>query len=117
MNLATICDTFKIDISMHSGVEFGVTMAAMLHVSSVISNLVHDIDQHYHHLEDDIIKGGNIPIINGHMKVPYGPGLGVEIDEDKLNKYHEFYLKEKDYYANFLADTTKKEWYPMMPGW
>jgi len=117
LNLACICDTFKIGISMHSGVEFGITMAAMLHTSSVISNLVHDIDQHYHHLEDDIIIGGKMPVKDGHMKVPSGPGLGVEIDEEKLNKYHEYYLKEKDYYANFLADKNKKEWYPMMPGW
>ena len=31
--------------------------------------------------------------MNGTLKVPEGPGLGVEIDEEKLAKYQELYIK------------------------
>lgn len=42
----------------------------------------------YHHLTDDIIAGGKMRYVNGGMRVPTGPGLGVELDRDKLARYH-----------------------------
>jgi muconate cycloisomerase len=38
-------------------------------------------------LADDIIKGGPMKYVNGCLKVPEGPGLGVSIDEQKIEKY------------------------------
>lgn len=117
INLGVICDTFKLGIGMHSGAEFGPTMAAMLHVASVIPNLLYDIDQHYHHLSDDILKDGKIKIEDGYMKVPDGPGLGVELDEEKVKKYHEYFLEKGDYYKNFTPDKDRPDWIPVNPGW
>ena len=66
-------------------------MAAVLHLASSLPNLSHAPDAHYHYLDDDIIKGGRLPYVEGGMRVPSGPGLGVELDEQKLGQYHEFY--------------------------
>ena len=33
-------------------------------------------------------------IKDGHLDVPTSPGLGVEIDEDRLQEAHELYLRE-----------------------
>ena len=41
----------------------------------------------------DILAGPNLPIQDGKMRVPSGPGLGVELDHDKLARAHEVYVK------------------------
>jgi glucarate dehydratase len=53
-----ICDTMGVDAGMHSGAEFGVSQAAMLHLAASLPNLVLAPDSHYHHLTDDITEGG-----------------------------------------------------------
>jgi hypothetical protein len=41
----------------------------------------------------DDITTDVLPIVNGpDWGVPVGHGIGVEVDEDKLGKYHESYL-------------------------
>lgn len=48
----------------------------------------------YDYLSDDIIKGGKFDIVDGKLPLPTKPGLGVELDHDKVGKYHEVYIKE-----------------------
>ena len=76
---------------MHSGTECGVSLAALLHLTAAIPNLSHAPDAHYHYLEDDIIRGGKLQYGDGGLAVPTGPGLGVELDEAKVERYHQLY--------------------------
>ena len=84
-----VCELANVDVGMHSGAELGISLAAMLHLSAVLPNLAVAIDTHYHHLTDDVIAGGLMPIEAGAIRVPTGPGLGVELDRDKLAIYAE----------------------------
>ena len=70
-------------------------MAAMIHVAALIPELTMASDTHYPWLPDDadIIVGKKLPIVGGRMKIPAGPGLGVELDRDKLARAHETYNK------------------------
>jgi L-alanine-DL-glutamate epimerase-like enolase superfamily enzyme len=44
-------------------------------------------------MEDDILTQA-LPIASGpKWGVPDGPGLSVEVDEDKVEHYHQFYLE------------------------
>jgi glucarate dehydratase len=72
-----------------------VTMAAMVHLAATIPQLTVASDTHYPWLIEsaDIIAGGKLPIAGGKMKVPSGPGLGVELDRDRLATAHETYEK------------------------
>ena len=56
----------------------------MLHLGAVLPNLTFAADAHYHHLADDIIEGGKMPYADGAIAVPTGPGLGVQLDRDKV---------------------------------
>ena len=38
------------------------------------------------YLTDDIVKNP-IPVVNGHIITPDGPGLGIEVDESKIDQY------------------------------
>lgn len=89
--LSRMCESMGLDLGMHSGTEFGVSMAAILHLGAALPSIHHAPDAHYHYLGDDIIAGGPIPYIDGGMNVPEGPGLGVKLDFDKLKQYNEVY--------------------------
>jgi glucarate dehydratase len=115
--LAAICECFRWGLSMHSGSELGITLAAMLQVGATLPNLSYDADAHYHHLLDDVIEGGKFTYVDGCIAVPTGPGLGVSLDEDQMGRYQELFEKEGDYYARFHEDLQRPDWFPINPGW
>jgi glucarate dehydratase len=91
--LAAVSNAFRIGMSMHSGAELGVSTAANIHVAAATPEINYSIDGHYHHIIDDIIKGGKHRYDHGRMYVPDGPGLGVTLDDEKLEFYHEAYKR------------------------
>jgi glucarate dehydratase len=115
-DLAAVCRTFNLGVAMHSGAEFGVELAAMIHTASTIPQMHMAGDAHYHFLEDDIIVGGKLPYVDGAIRVPDGPGLGVELDEEKMARYEKYYEQHGDYYARFHQDPRDPEWYPNVGG-
>jgi glucarate dehydratase len=115
-DLCAVCRTFNLGVAMHSGVEFGIELAAMIHTASTIPEMHFAGDAHYHYLTDDIIVGGPMTYEDGFIKVPTGPGLGVELDEDKMEKYGRFYAEKGDYYARFMVDERRPNWFPIVGG-
>jgi glucarate dehydratase len=87
--LAAVCDTLMWGMSIHSGAELGVSEVAKLHLATSTPNLTYAIDSHYPHLEDDILVGGKMKYHQGTMAAPSGPGLGVELDMDRMARYAE----------------------------
>ncbi len=82
-------------LSQHSNNHSGVTMAAMIHLAASIPELTLASDTHYPWLVEstDIIEGPKLAIKDGQMAVPPGPGLGVTLDQDKLARAGETYMK------------------------
>jgi glucarate dehydratase len=115
-DLAAVCNAFNLGISMHSGAEFGVELAAMLHTASTIPTMSFAGDAHYHYLTDDIIEGGLLRYVNGSIAVPQGPGLGIRLDEDKMKHYEKYFHKMGDYYARFHQDPRRPDWFPIVGG-
>jgi len=115
-DLTAVCRTFNLGVAMHSGAEFGIELAAMIHTACTIPAMYMAGDAHYHYLDDDIIVGGKLPYVDGAIRVPEGPGLGVTLDEDKMAFYEKYYEKHGDYYARFHQDPRRPEWYPTVGG-
>ncbi|NHI16549.1 glucarate dehydratase family protein [Microbacterium excoecariae] len=91
--LGAICETFGIGMSMHSNSHLGISLAAMTHVAAATPTLTYACDTHYPwNREDDIVRPGALEITGGAIAVPTGPGLGVELDEDALERQHRVYL-------------------------
>jgi glucarate dehydratase len=101
---------------MHSGTEFGIELTAMLHTASTIPEMSFAGDAHYHFLTDDITTQGLMKYEDGCIRVPTGPGLGVELDEEKMRKYERYYEEKGDYYARFMQDPRQPDWYPIIGG-
>lgn len=82
--LAQLCKTWDIGLSMHSNSHLGISLMAMTHAAAAIDNLTYACDTHYPWQEEEVIKGGKIPFKDGAVVVPDKPGLGVELDRDAL---------------------------------
>ncbi len=115
-DLCAVCRTFNMGVAMHSGAEFGIELAAMLHTAATIPEMHVAGDAHYHYLTDDIIEGGLMKYEDGCITVPDGPGLGVTLDEEKMERYERYYEEKGDYYARFHADPKRPDWYPIVGG-
>lgn len=87
--LAAVCDTLMWGMCIHSGAELGISEVAKLHIATCTPNLTYAIDTHYPHLADDILIGGKMKYHNGTMTAPNKPGLGVELDYDRFERYAE----------------------------
>ncbi len=92
MGLAVICKTFGRDLSMHSNSHLGISLAAMVHLGAALPNLRYALDTHYPWQSDEVIVGGRLKFEEGAVKVPEGPGLGVELDRVALAALHQNYL-------------------------
>ncbi|MFN8522542.1 MAG: enolase C-terminal domain-like protein [Chloroflexota bacterium] len=119
VRLGRLCHSLGWGVGQHSNSHLGITMAAMIHLGAVVPNLIYATDTHYPWNTDDIIKGPMFNIVDGSLPVPTGPGLGVELDEDKLEHYHEEYkrarsLARDDVTAMRLRDP---DWLPLKPRW
>lgn len=92
--LGAICDTLGIGLSMHSNSHLGISLAAMTHVAAASPTLTYACDTHYpwNHA-DEIVKPGILAIRNGSVAVPTGPGLGVELDLEALERQHRVYVE------------------------
>lgn len=110
---AGVCETFQLGVAVHSSGELGIQLATMLHLGAVIPNLSFAADAHYHHLTDDIIQGGKLKYENGAIAVPTGPGLGVNLDRDKVAEYRELYLRLGSY--PYDQDPLRPGWTPAIP--
>lgn len=113
LKAAGVCETFQAGIAVHSSGELGIQLATMLHMGAVIPNLVFAADAHYHHLADDILVGGKLKYENGAIRVPNGPGLGIEVSPDKIRQYAELYREFGGY--PYDRDPSRPGWFPLIP--
>jgi glucarate dehydratase len=92
--LAQMCDVFGLGLSMHSNSHLAISLMAMTHVAAATPNLTYACDTHYPWVEEDdeVIVGGKLPISGGCVTLTDKPGLGIEIDHDRLARLHEQFL-------------------------
>src|SRR4051812_35620638 len=90
--LAAMCRLWDLGLSMHSNSHLGISLVAMTHVAAAVPNLTYACDTHYPWQDEDIVQGGRIGFVEGAVRVPNAPGLGVKIDRDALERLHEQYL-------------------------
>lgn len=110
--MIAVCDAFQLGVGLHSDRELGVSTAAMLHLAAASPSMVYAIDSHYHDQADDVITQP-FRYDNGCFAVPGGPGLGVELDRDQVEKYHRLYLSQGQ--VNEFYDPYRPTWVPALP--
>ncbi|KAH6658371.1 enolase C-terminal domain-like protein [Truncatella angustata] len=93
--LAGMCHTWGMGLSMHSNSHLGISLAAMTHLAAATTNLDYACDTHWpwKRRDEDVIVDGSLKwVAGGAVEVPKTPGLGVELDRERLAKLHKQYL-------------------------
>jgi glucarate dehydratase len=121
-HLAKLCKTFGLGLSMHSNSHLGVSLMAMAHVAAATPHLTYACDTHYpwQSAEDEVVAGGRVPIVNGCVEIPNRPGLGVELDLDRLAGGRERYRKCPYRKRDDEAEMRKRVdpgWKRILPRW
>ncbi len=94
VRVAQMCHEFGLTWGSHSNNHFDISLAMFTHVAAAAPGNIAAIDTHW------IWQEGNqrltrepLQIIGGRVQVPQRPGLGIELDRDRLMQGHELYQK------------------------
>jgi glucarate dehydratase len=102
----SIARAFEKPTAMHSGREIGVAQIAKIHIVAAQPDIVYPMDAMYHQYVDDVLIGGKLKYENGCIDVPQTPGLGIELDDEKLAKL-ELTDQVHHFYDEFWAETKR----------
>jgi muconate cycloisomerase len=83
----TLCERLgmNVNVSCKTG-ESSIACAAALHVASVIPNIAWALTLTHTGLAEDV-TAQPVPTANGHTACLNRPGLGVEVDEDRVRRH------------------------------
>jgi len=85
--MALLCDDLGMKVNLACKIaEAGVGTAALLHLAAAIPSLQWGVALTSTYLRDDILAQP-LQYANGHVQVPRGPGLGVEVDEARVRAF------------------------------
>ncbi|MFF1509427.1 enolase C-terminal domain-like protein [Streptomyces sp. NPDC058326] len=91
--LAALCRTYGIGLSMHSNTHLGISLAAMTQVAATLPELHHACDTHYPWQTEDVVT--TRPVFrDGRLAVSDAPGLGVDLDRPALAALHRRWLDD-----------------------
>jgi L-alanine-DL-glutamate epimerase-like enolase superfamily enzyme len=86
LRIAAVASTFGVQIAPH-GVGSGVSLAAALHLCAAIPNFrTYEYNRLPNALREQILLTPPT-FADGQLFVPDGPGLGIELDEDVIDKF------------------------------
>jgi L-alanine-DL-glutamate epimerase-like enolase superfamily enzyme len=80
-----------------SWAELGVATAANVHLAASSESFPFSIDTHYPLQLDDVLVD-RLGVDRGTVDVPLGPGLGVELDPEALDRLSQLSLRESVFY-------------------
>lgn len=94
---AWLLATAGIPTIKHSFGDLGISTAAAKHVMASCPNFTKANQSHFGVLTDDIIEGGLEEFVEGCLAVPEGPGLGVHLDMNRLERYAKYYQEHGEF--------------------
>ena len=80
--------------------ETGVSTLAALQVLATIPNITDGNQVMHNLLTEDIVIDGLLKFNEGEILVPERPGLGIELDRDRIEKFAHAYKKHGQYNVN-----------------
>ncbi len=77
----------------HSNNHFDISLAMFTHVAAAAPGKITAIDTHWIWQDGQRLTKEPLKIVNGLIKVPAAPGLGIEVDMAEIEKANELYQK------------------------
>lgn len=96
---AGLCEVAGLPTVKHSLGELGVATSAAVHLIASTSTFVHANQAYVSLLADDVVVDSPLPGAAGFLDVPSGPGIGVELDRDRVERYAAQYREDATRFA------------------
>lgn len=95
VRVAQLCNAMGLTWGCHSNNHFDISLAMVTHCGAAAPGPYNALDTHWIWQEGlERLTVAPPRIVDGEIAVPDAPGLGVELDMDRLLAAHELYLKE-----------------------
>ncbi|MES2945478.1 MAG: glucarate dehydratase [Pseudomonadota bacterium] len=112
VRVAQTCRDWGLTWGSHSNNHFDVSLAMFTHVGAAAPGKVTAIDTHWIWQDGQRLTKEPLQIKGGLVQVPKKPGLGVELDMEKLEKAHQLY---KQHGLGSRDDAMAMQY--LIPGW
>ena len=94
VRVAQICHEWGLTWGSHSNNHFDISLAMFTHCAAAAPGRITAIDTHWIWQEgSERLTREPLQIVDGKVAVPQKGGLGIELDEDQLDKAHRCYLE------------------------
>ncbi|GAB2482381.1 glucarate dehydratase [Promicromonospora xylanilytica] len=93
VRVAQLCHEFGLTWGSHSNNHFDVSLAMFTHVGAAAPGAITALDTHWIWQDGQGLTTAPPRIRAGAIQVPATPGLGVELDRDRLAAAHQLYLE------------------------
>jgi glucarate dehydratase len=112
VRVSEVCRERGLTWGSHSNNHFDISLAMMTHVAAAAVGRTTAIDTHWIWQDGERLTKEPLRIVDGKIKVPDAPGLGVEIDMEQVDRAHALYNTEG---LGARDDALAMQF--LMPGW
>ncbi|WP_436371618.1 glucarate dehydratase [Cytobacillus sp. BC1816] len=112
VRVAQMCAEWGLTWGSHSNNHFDISLAMFTHVAAAAPGNITAIDTHWIWQDGQQLTKEPFQIVEGKITVPKKPGLGIEIDMDKIEHAHEVYKKKG---LGARDDSAAMQY--LIPGW
>ena len=112
VKVSEICELWGLTWGSHSNNHFDISLAMMAHTAAAAKGKVTPIDTHWIWQTGQRLTQKPFEIKNGCMEIPDSPGLGIEIDFEKVEEANQLYKKT----GSFKRDDSLAMQF-LKPGW
>lgn len=112
VRVAQMCHDFGVTWGSHSNNHFDISLAMFTQVGAAAPGEITALDTHWIWQDGQGLTRDPLQIRDGSVAVPDKPGLGVELDRDRLAEAHELY---KEHRLGARDDSVAMQY--LMPGW
>jgi len=113
VRVAQLCESWGLTWGSHSNNHLDVSLAMFTHVAAAAPGTITALDTHWIWQEgSERLTKEPLKIVDGAIKVPEAPGLGIELDFDQVEQAHRLYV---DHALGGRDDAMAMQF--LVPGW
>lgn len=112
VRVAQLCNEFGLTWGSHSNNHFDISLAMFTQVGAAAPGEITALDTHWIWQDGQGLTEEPLQIREGQIEVPQRPGLGVELNRERVNEAHELYLEHG---LGSRDDAVSMQY--LIPGW
>lgn len=93
VRVAQMCHDWGLTWGSHSNNHFDISLAMFTHVAAAAPGKITAIDTHWIWQDGQRLTKDPFEIEGGRVTVPKKPGLGIEVDLERIEQAHQLYKK------------------------